>query len=95
MTRLLGIKKWIVSDSEVSGIANQVREYLYQQFPIRGQESFKMLQSVVSCPTQRAPDWWESPRFQALCVAWSWFRQNGVVSSHPPAGNAHRWAASS
>ncbi len=28
MTRLLGIKKWIVSDSEVSGIANQVREYL-------------------------------------------------------------------
>jgi len=38
MTRLLGIKKWIVSDSEVSGIANQVREYLYQQFPIRGQE---------------------------------------------------------
>ena len=21
------------------------------------------------CPTQRAPDWWESARFQALCVA--------------------------
>ena len=33
------------------------------------------------------------PRFQAVCVAWSWFRQNGVVSSRPPAGNASRWAA--
>ncbi len=47
-----------------------------------------------SCPTQRAPDWWESPRFQAVCVARSWFRQSGVISSHPPAGNAYRWAAS-
>ena len=27
------------------------------------------------------PNWWESPRFQVVCVAWSWFRQNGVVSS--------------
>ena len=54
MTRLLGIKKWIVSDSKVSGIANLVREHLYRQFliRIRGQEGFKMLQSVVSCPTQ-------------------------------------------
>jgi len=43
-------------------------------------------------PTQRAPDWWESARFQAVCVAWSGFRQNGVVSSRPPAGNACRWA---
>jgi hypothetical protein len=42
------------------------------------------------CPTQRAPDWWESARFQAVCLAWSWFRQNGVVSSRPPAGNASR-----
>ena len=25
-------------------------------------------------------------------MAWSWFRQNGVVLSHPPAGNASRWA---
>src|SRR5574341_1161198 len=40
----------------------------------------------------RAPDWWESARFQAGFVAWSWFRQNGVLSSRPPAGNAHRWA---
>ena len=31
-------------------------------------------------------------RFQAVCVAWSWFRQNGITSFHPPAGNAHRWA---
>jgi hypothetical protein len=44
-------------------------------------------------PTQRAPDGWESPRFQTGCVAWSWFRQSGVVSSHPPAGNAPRWVA--
>jgi hypothetical protein len=41
MTRLLGIKKWIVSNSEVSGIAHQVREYLYQQFPIRGKNDSK------------------------------------------------------
>src|SRR6266511_5635662 len=41
-----------------------------------------------------APDWWESARFQAFFVAWSWFRQAGVTSSRPPAGNADRWAAS-
>ena len=52
-------------------------------------------ESGGSRPTQRAPDWWESARFQALYVAWSWFRQNGVISSHPPAGNAHRWAVRS
>ena len=40
----------------------------------------------------RAPDWWESARFQALCVAGSGFRQISVISSRPPAGNAHRWA---
>ncbi len=51
-------------------------------------------------PTQRAPDGWESARFQAVCMAWSWFRQSGVISSRlpaqagPPAGNAHRWAGS-
>ena len=32
--------------------------------------------------------------FQALCVAWSRFRQSGVASSRPPAGNAHRWLPS-
>src|SRR3989304_134035 len=42
--------------------------------------------------TQRAPDWWESARFQAVSLAGSWFCQSGVVSSHPPAGNASRWA---
>jgi hypothetical protein len=42
--------------------------------------------------TQRAPDWWESARFRAVCVALSWFHYNGVVASRPPAGNAHRWA---
>ena len=28
-------------------------------------------------------------------MAWSWFRQSGVLTSHPPAGNANRWAAKS
>src|SRR5215208_1277250 len=36
-------------------------------------------------------------RFQAVCAASSWFRQNSVVSSHPPVPlkghNASRWAA--
>jgi hypothetical protein len=31
LTRLLGIKKWVVSDFEVSMIAQQVREHLYRQ----------------------------------------------------------------
>ena len=44
-------------------------------------------------PTQRAPDWWESARFQAVCVAWSGFRQNSVILYRPPAGNASRWVA--
>jgi hypothetical protein len=35
---------------------------------------------------QGASDWWEFARFQAVIVAWSWFRQNGVFSSHPPLG---------
>jgi hypothetical protein len=51
-----------------------------------------MLLSLENCPTQRAPDGWESARFQAVYVASSWFHQSGVTSSHPPAGNAHRWA---
>lgn len=38
LTRLLGIKKWIVSDSDVSMIAKQVQERLRQQFPAREQE---------------------------------------------------------
>lgn len=38
------------------------------------------------------PDWWESARFRAVCVARSWFRQSGGVSSQPPTGNANRWA---
>jgi len=29
--------------------------------------------------------WGRRARFQAVCVAWSWFRQSGVVSSRPPA----------
>ena len=41
-------------------------------------------------PTQRAPDVWESARFQAVFAALSWFQQNGVISTRPAAGNAHR-----
>jgi hypothetical protein len=26
----------------------------------------------------RAPDVWESARFQAVFVAWNWFRQNAL-----------------
>jgi hypothetical protein len=40
--------------------------------------------------TMRAPDVWESAHFQAVSVAWSWFRQNGVISARPAAGNASR-----
>ena len=29
---------------------------------------------------------------QALCVAWSWFRQSGVISSRPPAGTPQEHA---
>jgi hypothetical protein len=32
-------------------------------------------------PTQRAPDWWESARFQAVSWARGWFRQSGITSS--------------
>lgn len=53
----------------------------------------KVINECPGRPTQRAPDWWDLPRFQAVCVTWSGFRQNGVTSSRPPAGNAHRWAA--
>ncbi len=31
--------------------------------------------------------------FSGSFLASSWFRQNGVISSHPPAGNASRWHA--
>ena len=41
-----------------------------------------------SCgPTQRAQMKWESPRYQAGCVAKSWFRKNGVPPSHSSYAN--------
>ena len=45
---------------------------------------------VLSCEAQHSVQQlsWESARFQAVSVAWSWFRENGVTSSRPPAGNA-------
>jgi hypothetical protein len=42
--------------------------------------------------TMRAPDVWESARFQAFCVASSWLQQIRVLSARPAAGNASRWA---
>ena len=40
--------------------------------------------------TMRAPDVWESARFQAFFLAWSFFRQKRVISARPAAGNANR-----
>jgi hypothetical protein len=53
---------------------------------------YQKLSLSAQHPTQRALDWWESPRFQAVCVAWSWFRQTGVVSARPPEGNPANYA---
>jgi hypothetical protein len=39
------------------------------------------LREQKRCPTQRAPDWWESARFQAGAL--NWFHV-GVVSSPQP-----------
>jgi hypothetical protein len=53
-------------------------------------ESFLESCATQTRPTMRAPDVWESARFQAVCVAWSVFRQNSVTSARPAAGNASR-----
>ena len=37
--------------------------------------------SESNCPTQRAPDWWESARFQA--VAWLGVDSVKIASPHP------------
>lgn len=33
--------------------------------------------------TQRAPDQWNSARFLAVCVAWSWFRSQSSTNHIP------------
>ena len=70
------------------------RAYITRQSPfvLSSEVSFGRARrwNVKKRLTQRAPDWWESARFQAVCVASNWFRQNGVISSRPPAGNANR-----
>jgi hypothetical protein len=43
-------------------------------------------------PTKRAPDGWDSARFQAIFVALAGFRFRAFFS--PAAGNANRWAVS-
>ena len=40
--------------------------------------------------TMRAPDVWDPARFQAVFLAWSWFRQNRVIFARPAASNASR-----
>lgn len=49
------------------------------------------------CIRTPGPAWWESPRFQAVCMAWSWFCQSGVITSRPPgfaecSANESHWA---
>jgi hypothetical protein len=47
--------------------------------------------SVNACGlTQRAAEVWESARFRAVCVARSWLRQNGVISTRPDSADASR-----
>ena len=57
----------------------------------------KVIDVDECCPTQRASDNYDSARFQAICVARSWFRHSGVISSRPPAlitlTGALRWGA--
>jgi hypothetical protein len=51
---------------------------------------YKCIQTTKQRLTMRAPDVWESARFQAFCVASNWFRQKSVFSARPAAGNASR-----
>jgi hypothetical protein len=53
-------------------MACQVKSVLWEFLVI---DKLSLNQEI--CPTKRAPDWWESARFQTAFVAWSWFRQNG------------------
>src|SRR5688572_20294252 len=48
--------------------------------------------SVPEVSRDNAPDGWESARFQAFFLAWSGFRQSGVLSSRPPAGTPAKYA---
>ena len=53
-----------------------------------------VLGSVNACRlTMRAADKWESARFQAVCVASSFFRFRALLPLRPLAANAGRWAA--
>ncbi len=72
------------------GIRERSNPFLARPRELRG----RMVKGIIPIKsphlTKRAPDGWESARFQAVCVAPSWFRQSGVLSSRPRAGNAHR-----
>jgi hypothetical protein len=58
------------------------------------QKQIKKYGTFHKMPPNTARTWrWESARFQAVCVAWSWFRQNSVISARPLAASASRWAA--
>jgi len=63
-----------------------------------GNRKFVKVETHEKC-AQRAPDLWESARFQAVSLAQGWFRKSGVIFSRPPAGlspigdTANRWMA--
>ena len=72
------------------------------KYPYHGKDLENILRFDITIKQKRstpcAADGWalRSARFQAVRVAWIWFRQNGVVSSRPPAGtpkghNASCW----
>jgi hypothetical protein len=44
----------------------------------------------MRCPTQRAADKWESPRFLGICLAPGVFRFDGDSTLRPLAANANR-----
>ncbi len=47
-----------------------------------------------ACPTQRAPDVWESAAFTGIFLASGFSYISSLVHARPHAGNANRWAAS-
>jgi hypothetical protein len=45
------------------------------------------------CLTKRAPDLWESARLKSIFIHFRLYLLSGIISAHPQAGNANRWAA--
>ena len=64
----------------------QVRHDLYQSFnaPAVAQHTVHLIPGKVRRGYSGGTAALRRARFQAAFVAWSWFRQNGVVLSRPP-----------